>query len=1071
MAANDGKSIENPLLFTSWQELLSYSDNTDDIHYFQYSSSAPLNITINEQISGNAIWYIDWRGAYINSLVLNIPYNNDTKDTGTSGYSAPEMAFAFKNYDTRGMHWRNLEVENFIINDPRVGLVKYGSVYHNCYFNNVVVNSELTATSDYWLTQKGENACPFGMSARFSESQIKYHAKNIAPRVPIVCLWSSELIVDYKWDLTEGSLNNNGIMPRCYPSGTPNVFASYNGILSGTIDISKAVGEETSATGNFKLVRDIYSGEFSPYSADGVNGVCGAESGQSLTLNLKTKYSDNNEVALGEYMWGSTKLSSGQVVPVSGGMPDEMVVVTNQGDGYSGTVTQGTYVCSEPMTKYQLKNPDYLQDNDYNFESDDLVRFNKFFNTYTSNDLYRPTVDSAWIKRKNPCVNDQYPFIPFYSYPQIAMPTNNGNVSQDDYIIVYDMYTAQDKFNNHGLAVLEPSSCRVVEELNGAFNVTLTHPKDKEGKYQYLLEMNLLKVLGQIFVIQRVEEVISGNSSYINVYAEHVTYTLDDRWIFPPVTIAGYHGQTLIDSIMEQSYDHGGGWQIQYAFTITSDLEAPEDFADWSNMMDGVTPYEMIIGNNGLAARLGGELYRDNFTVSINERMYGALDNAFELKVGYNLTGIKRTVDLTTFCTYLRCFPVIDGEFNGEWWAIAWNPATLPRAYPREVVRSVNFYYTAEEYAEQGLGRVSRDGQIIFNQKCEPQVSYELNIKDLKKNPEYKDFENNYRYKVGDKGKVWDERLKAWVEVEISRTEKNGITGETEKVVIGNIRSFTRPQGYTPVIPSNYSIDVDTILDSTLPLVFNSSGAYLSDWAIYGAEGGVGATVQTEYFDFNSWFTTLMTHVYTYQGVTYTGFYGATVERYTSTGYLGMQVTMTKSTGYSMSYGTYVGVAESAIPIYLPHGKTYTISWVQNKNSPLYVFQVRVYKGNTTTKICEKTSVSQRSMTFTMPDDVDYVCLGFYFSEASDLVMRITNISITADSYEIPVVVTLDAQHTQTIHIPITTPLGANDSISFDDTKIAIPTYSGENTITVDTTVQPSHMSIQYKQPIENEEE
>ena len=285
--ANEGKTIDNPLVFTTWQELLSYSDNTSDIHYFQYGSSSPLNIVINEQVSGNAIWYIDWNGAYINSLVLNVPYNNDTKDAGTSGYSAPEMAFAFKNSDTRGMHWRNLEVANFIINDPRVGLVKYGSCYHNCYFDNVVVNSELTATSDYWLTQKGENACPFGMSARFSESMIKYHAENIAPRVPIVCLWSSVLSVDYKWTLKEGSLNNNGVIPRCYPSGTPNVFSSWNGILEGTIDISEAVGEETSTTGNFKLVRDIYSGEFLPYSTDGVYGVCGAESGQSLTLNLQ----------------------------------------------------------------------------------------------------------------------------------------------------------------------------------------------------------------------------------------------------------------------------------------------------------------------------------------------------------------------------------------------------------------------------------------------------------------------------------------------------------------------------------------------------------------------------------------------------------------------------------------------------------------------------------------------------------------------------------------------------------------------------------------------------------------
>jgi phage-related protein len=108
--------------------------------------------------------------------------------------------------------------------------------------------------------------------------------------------------------------------------------------------------------------------------------------------------------------------------------------------------------------------------------------------------------------------------------------------------------------------------------------------------------MNIIKALGQLFVIQRVDEVLTGNSYTVTAYAEHITYTLNDRWIFPPVTIAGHTGTTLMQSILSQSTDMGGDWQTNYTFDVSSDIEAPSDFQDWYEMPDGVTPYEMLLG-------------------------------------------------------------------------------------------------------------------------------------------------------------------------------------------------------------------------------------------------------------------------------------------------------------------------------------------------------------------------------------------------------------------------------------------------------------------------------------------
>lgn len=47
-------------------------------------------------------------------------------------------------------------------------------------------------------------------------------------------------------------------------------------------------------------------------------------------------------------------------------------------------------------------------------------------------------------------------------------------------------------FSGNGLGVLTPSDCSVTETLNGEWELTLTHPLDKLGKWQRLTEGRIL---------------------------------------------------------------------------------------------------------------------------------------------------------------------------------------------------------------------------------------------------------------------------------------------------------------------------------------------------------------------------------------------------------------------------------------------------------------------------------------------------------------------------------------------------------------------------------------------------
>lgn len=449
-----------------------------------------------------------------------------------------------------------------------------------------------------------------------------------------------------------------------------------------------------------------------------------------------------------------------------------------------------------------LRNPDIMADHGITLLEDDNFRQPQWNSEHDPQTIYEDghaiAVFGDYTRRIWPDTNDGIPFIPFWYYPIHGEPSGGGDV-EELYISVYDMETKQDEFDNNGV-ILEPTLCRVTEELNGGYNLTLEHPKDKDGKWRHILEMNIVKALGQLFIIRKVTTTNKANSKMITAYAEHISYHLNDYWLFPGTSIAGYKGQTLINSILAQMFDVP--WDeannLRYTFQITTDLDSTEDFRDWYEMPEGHTPWEMILGSNGFTSLIGGEVYRDNFKISINERMEGAMDNAFVLHPDLNLTSITRTIDLNTFCTYFRGYD----EYGG-WFAQAWDPRTMPRAYPHNIARSQNFHFDVDEdYYEFGM--LARKVGEYFKRMCAPLISFRINVQDLKNHPDYKDFVQ-FRFKVGDIGKVWDDEGERYYDLEISKTVKDAITGECLEVVIGTERSFTRPSGYNISIDRNYS--------------------------------------------------------------------------------------------------------------------------------------------------------------------------------------------------------------------------------------------------------------------------
>lgn len=1023
MAISGSGTQADPFIVDNWTDFLTAINTNNAYIKWADSGSKVLSetITVSSEIIVRA-QYIDFNGWTFESVYI------------TKTYTSSDVGI-FRTASYNGLKAYNLTISYLDINDPRHEVVGgRGAGLYNIFFDNIKV-ADIPDSETWWINGQSST---FGgyQDGLFSNCSmynciLYLHSKNASIIFPKGSYYWCEIYADYKYTLSSAIQPVHGLFIR----GT-RYIQSYVG---GKVDVS---GGE----GSFDIVRAADNSELSGVGVWVTNTI----------FNIETRVSENCAVSRSHI----------RTFGITGN--GKSFFVTNNGNNYNAYNSTITEIVKGLLS--DLRNSDELTIEGVIFMEDDETRYPQYASDNSTKD---------WTFRKSVTVNTGIPFLPFWKYPTSQPPTpTGGEVYENPYLTVYDMETKQDEFDNHGLAILCPTSGRIVEELNGEYSLSFTHPRDTDNKWQYVLEMNVVKALGQLFVIQKVDETQSGGSGYVSAYAEHITYTLNDKWIFPPVTIAGYNGQTLIDSIMEQATDLGYDWQTTYDFDVTTNLNAPEGFRDWYEMAEGVTPYEMLIGGNGFVAKLGGELYRDNFHMSINSRMEGARDNAFELAIGYNLTGIKRTVDLTTFCTYLRGYDVTDGSYD-NWFAIGWDPSTLPRPYPREVVRSTNFFYEHPEYAESG--QLERDTSLFFNQNCAPLVSYELNVVDLRRNPDYKMFSNNYRFKVGDKGRVWDERLQAWLELEITRTEHDIITGDCVKVVIGTQRSFTRPVGYQPVISRGIIIPAaERVLEGLVPLYFNSAADKLIDWTIYGASGGVGNPSVNIYPPYGN--SSIAWELWSRDTTNYNG----QPVYYASHGWSGLCNEIYLDVGI-YTYSEYVKSNTEGTHILIavnewsgaPHEQqAATISGSSMRLKYLttefvrYELTFEVTAAGYVAPRIDKDETSEANIYVTSPQlevgaaAADFQEYGEYYipviiSQGVPVYYATGN----GDRYATPegAYQLEDEVHTQTVLIPVDHPLEDGESISLADTGIDIPTYRGINTLDVDTTVKP-RVKITYKE-------
>lgn len=393
-------------------------------------------------------------------------------------------------------------------------------------------------------------------------------------------------------------------------------------------------------------------------------------------------------------------------------------------------------------------------------------------------------------------VNDGMPYHMFLPLPtQLSL----NRVVQRDYITIYDRLSTLEQFNTHGLAILEPTKCEITEEYQGKWALTLEHPRDVDGKHKHIKPFNIIKAMGQLFSVVSVSNKIPG---IITAKAEHIFYHLNDRWIFPGARIISTSVSGLMLSAKLASSDFSTESQISHDFSFMSNIVdlglGVKSNAKWGHTQEGMSLGEFVLGTGNLLDMSGGELYRDNFYYSIYERMENSNDNAFEIRVGKDLTGIKRTVDTSRLCTYFRVYNGLDSS-RGTWFAVSYTDVTVDAVAPHSIIRSktftpqIPFWITDEDAIAIAADElVAEEGMRFFRENGTPDIKYEISIADINGNPDFAELSNLPDYRVGNIGTIYDERLGVEAKIKITKTVKDAITGNTISVVFGELIGETK---------------------------------------------------------------------------------------------------------------------------------------------------------------------------------------------------------------------------------------------------------------------------------------
>ncbi len=302
----------------------------------------------------------------------------------------------------------------------------------------------------------------------------------------------------------------------------------------------------------------------------------------------------------------------------------------------------------------------------------------------------------------------------------------------------------ESNFNHNGLAILDGNivSPVISEELNGLFSFEFDYPihasHSDELKPEMIVKAPVPELSDQLFRIVERDSALGG---FLHIVAHHIFYDLATNFI-EDTYIVNKNGSGALTQLL-------GATQFTHRFTGTSNITGVSNVR-----LVRLNPVEVLLDSdleNGFQSRYGGEILRDNFTISMLTTR--GSNNGVQIRDKKNLTGYKADVDYSGIVTRIMA-QGYDGLFLPEKYVDSPNinqyvqPKIKVIKYDNVKVGDEEDEFTQAEAYEE----LRRLAALEYSAKKVdlPKATYDVEFAPLERTEEYKDFAQLETINLGD---------------------------------------------------------------------------------------------------------------------------------------------------------------------------------------------------------------------------------------------------------------------------------------------------------------------------------
>lgn len=342
------------------------------------------------------------------------------------------------------------------------------------------------------------------------------------------------------------------------------------------------------------------------------------------------------------------------------------------------------------------------------------------------------------------------------------------------------------KYNQNGDMTLLPTKAQVRTVLNGAWQVEIEHPIDKEGRWKYIQDESVLKMPSfngeQLFRIKKKkkeENSITATAAPIFMDSGSDCYLRDVR----PTNV---DGQQALTQMLAPNAKYSGESDIK--------LKTTAYYQD-QNFIHALNGGE----DNSFTNRWGGEIIYDNFQVIVNKRAGG--DYGVQVLYGKNIekNGISEEADFQNVVT--RIYPK---SYNGHMLSgTGYVDSPIIQSYPTVKCATLAFGdVKMKEDAQEGdedSGIVICETQAQLDEalkrKCveqfgagidKPKVTISVKMVMLQNMQEYQEYKMLEKISLGDTVHCKHAELGIVTEARVIELTYDAVSETVESVVIGD---------------------------------------------------------------------------------------------------------------------------------------------------------------------------------------------------------------------------------------------------------------------------------------------